>query len=831
MNPIYKFLLNRPSSSNLLDLSQVIEHAKVNSEGQVVESPSQDLSGFMRVQPGQSYHCLDAGNNEVLFLTYYLYDAGKNYLRSTSSSTVVTPASDVAYIRVCYYPEDLLPAPIGFFPYSVTEFTPYTRGPVAYPNYGGDLSKEYNKEEDQQFFRETLSGKLTFQSYDYDFINEAAIDFKFELEIQISYDAGVTWASYWKGCFWKSDCEFDEDSKSVSVTPSPDDKYTKVLNALDREFNLTALSPDIVSAYADKRPIVQVYYPGDSIIYCLLPGMQWTEDCAVVQATDTVEGQNKLTEYFHFAAVGTRRTVKITGDISPNLTGEYSGAIPTTDPPVFAYYLNGNSIQCVSYPDGEGGYIFYYRLWQGANLKFQKQSAAILMEADLEPIEGSGATGTAHMKISDGGDVYTRLLTDVASVSSADTYELPEDDLAGGIRKFKRVLDYDFGASISYSRRYSSTPTPWGMYAEGQYYLPPSDTGNYLPILQGHWVQDSIWFKFSDSDETILALGTTPFRIFISYLVGSVIKRLLAQIDSSLSFSSEDSEFLSATINPVTGEANHGLAITPKSYLVAASFASWAQNAPITLGQVLEMLRDTCRCYWYIDDNSHFHIEHIKYFMNGLSYTNTPDVEISLITQTNSRNTKQLAYGLDKWKYDKPAMTAYYTFSWMDEVTQLFKGYPIEITSEYVDKSKTENIAITRFTSDFDYLLLSQSGPSREGFALLALSYNSQMGWYEVAYYTPPGSDYALQNGYAAFCYLQTFYAYDMPARHYAINGTAMVALGIKKLKLQEIQFAALTDPDPLQLIETQVGNGAVEKISVNLCSRQVKATLKYDSE
>jgi hypothetical protein len=91
--------------------------------------------------------------------------------------------------------------------------------------------------------------------------------------------------------------------------------------------------------------------------------------------------------------------------------------------------------------------------------------------------------------------------------------------------------------------------------------------------------------------------------------------------------------------------------------------------------------------------------------------------------------------------------------------------------------------------------------------------------------------DHYLQNAYVAFCYLQNYYAFDMPAPYYAINGVQMTAQGIKKLKNQTIRFPLLNDPDLVELVKTNLGNGTIEKLSVNLSSRNANATLKYDTE
>ena len=70
-----------------------------------------------------------------------------------------------------------------------------------------------------------------------------------------------------------------------------------------------------------------------------------------------------------------------------------------------------------------------------------------------------------------------------------------------------------------------------------------------------------------------------------------------------------------------------------------------------------------------------------------------------------------------------------------------------------------------------------------------------------------------------------------MPALRYRINDTDMEALGIKKLKTQDIRFPLLHDIDLNQLIKTTLGDGVIDKLSINLSSRNANATLKYDTE
>ena len=83
----------------------------------------------------------------------------------------------------------------------------------AFPVYKDDLAIDYGLEQNQQFYRGKLTGKLTFQKDDYAFIRAKSFDTQFDVVISISYDGGQTWAVYWSGQFWKTDCKFNEDDQ------------------------------------------------------------------------------------------------------------------------------------------------------------------------------------------------------------------------------------------------------------------------------------------------------------------------------------------------------------------------------------------------------------------------------------------------------------------------------------------------------------------------------------------------------------------------------------------------------------------------------------------
>ena len=699
------------------------------------------------------------------------------------------------------------------------------------PIYSAGLAKDFEKESGQQFFREKLSGEIRFEGPDYTTISGAAFETRFALQIFISYDAGTTWASYWQGEFWKTDCTFDDDAQVVSVKVSPTDRYTEVLNGIEREFNLIDLAPEIAQVQADKRPMIQVYTPGDTVIACFLSGMWWEQEC------EAIDDPAQLVNHFYFAKNASGRVISPSGVSS--LPDVFLGAAPATvTSPV--EYVNGAYKFIYRTQTISGGFRWWLEiarvsdsvvLWRYTTTS----GSAMPWTADsysLAAVSGSGATGTVTITWRD-IDVYARYVLDVDTLAGVATYDIPSDDLCPDNRNYHKVIGYGVSNVIFFSQRLSATPTKWGLYAPGQYYQEPySLVGDeFFPVARNSWGRVSVWFAFSAVDWLLEQEGRAPFTIRHAYPLSSVISVLLAQIAPGVTHAGtiDYSEFLYGT--NLLGVAQTVM-ITPKSNIVSAGYDQPAQKAPITLKDVTDMLRDCYRCYWWIDDQNRFRIEHIEYFNNGGSYYGSPVVGMDLTQMTVKRTGKAWATAINKYTFEKPEMAGRYEFGWMDEVTQLFEGYPIDIVSQYVQQDRIEQVSVRNFTSDIDYILLNPSAVSMDGFVLLgAVMQGSGYGLpYEDV--TPQGAtQHIIQNAFASFVKLQEYYDFDMPAPEYTINGVQHIARGVKRLRTQEVSFPCLNDPNLLQLVKTGLGNGTIEKMSINLSSRNAKTTLRHDTE
>lgn len=711
------------------------------------------------------------------------------------------------------------------------------------PNYKDDLTLDYELETNQRFYRAKLSGKINFVRADYDIINDAPFDSEFFLYIEKSDDWGQTYNQYYKAKFMKTDCTFNDDDKLVTVQPETIDQYNDVLAGLEKEYNLITLAPTIQRITINKRPLIQIYVPGDSVVSCFLGGTNWEQDA------NATTDQNALVQTYHFALCNILKEIQITSNGSPAvISGLYTGRMATG--------ASADTFEGKLYPELNVNYYIYISQQRVGGVPFgialveiRRRSDDVVMfryqkvttspfdtlEFDLTAAEGSGATGTMHADMKS-YNIYARYLCDVEKINDLNTYPLPADDIVDNNRNYRRAIGYAIDVAFI-SNNFSDTPTEWGLADNGKYFAPPYSIygQTFYPIARSTWRYASLWFGFYLMDWILEEKARKAYTLRDAFTLSSCINVLLKEFAPGITHEAtpEYSQFLYNTNNPISGRS-FKLLISQKSNIINGEYKTPAQKAPITLQQIMTMLRDIYKCYWYIEDGK-FKIEQVSWFRNGGSYGYNPIIDYDLTQLESVRNGKKLAFATSEYSFDKVEMPERYQFEWMDDVTTPFEGLPIEITSKYVTAGKIEEINISNFTSDIDLMLLNPGAISSDGFALFAAVTPSGGGQLELPFtrQTVDGVDYFLQNGYLAFINIQpTYWVYDMPARNFKINNIPNYAIGIERKKKQTLNFpAGTTDPNPMLLVKTYIGNGQVDKLSVNLCSRNIKATLKYDTE
>lgn len=443
-------------------------------------------------------------------------------------------------------------------------------------------------------------------------------------------------------------------------------------------------------------------------------------------------------------------------------------------------------------------------------------------------------------------NIYTRLLCDVdAAPDGTPTYDLPIDDFVSDNRNYKKCIGLKGAGDFYCSARTSKEPTRFGVNDYEEYFTNKFLPFNFyrpLPVCRNSWVNASIWYVYSNS--SIYEIWESQLRkkytLKNSYSIADIIKVMLREIDPSLTHEAteEYSQFLYAKNMPFSLLSNRFyLYLTPKSNILKGEYDQPAQKAEITFEDLMKMLRDCFRCYWYIDGDK-FKIEHIYYFMNGGSYQpNLTPTQLDFTTLKDRFNKRLTSFFQSEVEYDKSELSSRYEFSWMDNATELFEGPVIDVKSNYVQKDKTEEISASQFSSDVDFMLFNPSSFSEDGFALLCPIINDnkalELPVVQARIKDTEGFNYdgLGQNFYASWKFLTLFYLYDMPSANISIeNGLKdrMYVTDIKKCKRHSLKFPLSEDPDIKKLILTGLGAGKIEEMSINLTTRQVTTELAY---
>lgn len=455
--------------------------------------------------------------------------------------------------------------------------------------------------------------------------------------------------------------------------------------------------------------------------------------------------------------------------------------------------------------------------------------------------------------------IWGRILCDAESSEELPVMDLPYDDFAIERANFRKCIGLVFGQAPSdyirfvQSEEAQDEATPWGLNDYGEYFQKPAIVGPLgsrlytYPLAKSSWANTSLWVGMAEANipgygvEGYLQKYYREIPHKDCMEIGAVVKALLAKIDSSIKFEStaEYSEFFYGGIEDSYGEKGLKVYITQKSNVLKGEYDQAAQKAEITFEQLMNMLRDCFKCYWYVDTERRLRIEHIRYFTQGQSY-GTPRLQFDLTKKYDKFNKKPVLYGQQEVSFSKEGLNSRYEFNWSDDsaTDAMGGGFSVDIRSNYVQQDKKEDVSINSFTSDIDLMLLAPNKFSEDGFALIIAKDGKVPIVYDEFYNqqdtTVPMSLH-IQNYYASFISLFNNYLYDMPALNIISSvddeSTEMSRYSVKGIKrCVEHKISAIPDTplDLYALIGTDEGGGYIEELSEDIDTGLCNVILSY---
>lgn len=708
------------------------------------------------------------------------------------------------------------------------------------PHYK-ELNKKYAKESGQEFFRISLDGKINLFGSDYELVRNSSLEDQMILIIDKYNRTSGKWIEYYKGEFNKTDCKLDYEKKSCELKTTALDEYNDVVNKYENTYDLIKLAPAISKINLHKRSLMQVYVKGANSISNFFGGIYWEDD-----VNEAIDNHNDLINKYYFSYIKAGNEFYIRDASISDVNGVYAGTN--------GYWSKWNPGYTCKMELVDGSSIMYWiRLYRNNSdntLLYQSEKQWTVSDPDNKYI---GIENIKMVNVNNSSDtftiespfvyhIYRRLLCDVDTVEDSEgiknTYDLPSDDFVTDNRNYKKCIGLTGGMFFCTSRAVDE-PTRYGLNDYNQYFtnefIPDSaGIGRPLPISRNSWANASLWYVYDSYYSSFEQRLRKQYTLKDSYSIAAAIKALLKEIDPTLQHeaTAEYSRFLYDTTVPMP-MARFYVHITQKTNILKGEYDQSAQKAEVSLEDIMKMLRDCFRCYWYIEDGK-FKIEHISFFMRGGSYSYNANVQLDFTKLVDQFNKKLSSYFQSEVEYDKTDLNQRYEFGWMDDVTDLFDGVTIDVKSNYIQKDKTEEINISQFSSDVDYMLFNPSNFSDDGFALLCPVKNGsslELPIVQTELVDENGDTYnaVIQNFYAAWAYLVSFYMYDMPASNLDCNVLGdLYANGVKMCMKHTIEFPTEEDLDELELIKTTIGNGKIDEISVNVSTRHAKVRLLY---
>lgn len=731
------------------------------------------------------------------------------------------------------------------------------------PQFGDNVRKTFDLESGEVFFREKLGSKVKLYGQEFTDIEDAPFGTRFDFRVSYTPPGESEIPNYFLGYFFKTDSNFDQDGLKVEFELTPDDNYEQILGSLDKEYNLIDLAPEIGEITGRKRPVLQFYIKGSSTITSYYGGNTSSQQIAI----DPVTSHTDLINDYYFAR-GKRFCsvfeLEMFDPLTPDVSGNYD---PET--------LSNGTYRIEQYSPASNNVSFrIVRISDNAsmfNTQWIRSEGAVFVDMSqannyqFTPSLSSGNEGHCYVNIS---DVYVRYLTDLTDVRGTATYNRPVDDIVEGNQGYNQVIGYNIDSFIFYNERVLE-PTKFGKikrlkFAQPDFYfkelLFPFSSGltDPYPVSQLDWVFGSIWFYSDFENDYTEFIDGEDVEFPVNYSLDSVIRAFLLEIGSPLTFDpdTDHSAFLFAASNPIisysyldfeyegiltttAGNVKHW--ITPKSNIMVGTNGNRrggfqaATIAKITFRAVLQMLKNSMRLFWFVEDGK-FRIEHIRYFQNGRSYAGGATVSHDLTEIAEPKTKKPWSFNINKYNYDKTAMPERIEFKWMETVSKAFEGYPIELLSPAVQKGLIEDRSMDQFNADFDFIIISPELVSMEGFCLISTVTDGEIEripFLEIYY--DVNRKIVVQNGFCSMLFLaEAAQTFDLPDDHVILNLLEQtIFYNISRKKIQEgVKFPSISgDPDPISLIKTGLGNGIISKMEINLDSRIVNVTLNHDTK
>ena len=627
---------------------------------------------------------------------------------------------------------------------------------TCHPIYGDDLSVAIDRENGEWYYKRRLDGTITFVNEDYSWIMARAFDGTFTLIINESHDGGTTWHPYFESSFSRANLEIDEDNHAAVLSSFIEGVYNAIENGKNEDYDLMKLIPDgdAKTVQGQVPPaLALVDYRSATInksdLYCGNPivGGGYASESGFSKNADV-----RTDSKWYFCGVIGEAKVEM-NDSSHPANGTYVGFLQYT---ALSHYPDGSPTEEISVRGRlYKGNDYYVEL--EANVEsgttFTKLFDVLICDHRDVVI---GYSNTIRVTRSATTGIYTptsftfqgipnhtlksttiyfhyiraALLTMTPQLASPN-YETNVLDTGGyytGMRNFNNndggLQTYISSRTVEQPNGHRLVPGTGEMGTAPQYFAPPDDNFDYIPLAEDNWTYASMWYTIEPSVDNGLIdpsrIGN--FQWSRCWTIGTVLRYLLDRItDSKVVFTenSTSSRFLYDAVNPVAGHEPFDYLITQKSNVMNPGGAN-AQRCVVRLQWFLELLHNAFNCYYWLEKQNDgrylFRVEHVEYCRKGGRYDGDLDHSIDITTLKPRRNfrnrlgqlAKTYADQTNKYAYNMQNLVEKYTFSWQgDGGSDAFKGNPMFFKAGWIEKGSSEDHQVDNIFTDLAWLMLN----------------------------------------------------------------------------------------------------------------------------
>lgn len=781
------------------------------------------------------------------------------------NNTLVAPPENAAFIAFNLEKHDYIDSLVeADFIYIIKECSPvYSK-----------LLKESEKEADQQYMTSKLNGKVSFFNDDYDFISPLLNKYIYILENIASGKRDVAY-------FTKPDCEIDTLTKKATVNLQTKDIYSLIKAKWATRYNILEALPETASIKSTKMPVVQLYLLGAPTAISFV-GNNFIE-------TEVSEKKTDLDDVaaFGFWTADVLLEIEIRGCPIQEANGLYVGSAGSG-----ILSLSTNKSYFIQPSSPNPGPFYLSKMEEGVATRLYKSTHAIYPAAIYPAVEDKlywqyGNASFDMVEVNSGATVAFSGLPPIyyyvtARVLADKSYSpelfpiqpVPPSDFVNTGWNYKACINFagrpsssSTFMSVYISGKSLEEPTPYGKNDFGTYFIYDLDRGPtaskpIAPVGKDMWANSSIWAQPNNIyGSEIMGLLFTEYEIKDCIPISEALKAVIKKAGLPISHEAtlEYSAFLYGRVWPgdigTLQEGHFSVFISQITNLLKTNYSQAAQKAEVSLKELLDELAILFKCYWFIDSQNRLRIEHISYFLQGGTYNEaTRVIGADLTTSQDKFNLKKFAYDQQKISFDSSSFASSYKFMWPSIAFEQFNIEKLAFYDSYLTDSEAKEITSNIFASDISAMTLQPEKFSNDGFALLCpirsigeglqlpittFKVKKQSNVENLEYLV------TTLNGLASWNNLIYFHMWGMPGSHInpqgligrcSDNDTTIVdypteVKSVERIVKQEnVVFIPTGDIATNSLIKTNIGEGSIEKLSVDIDTNLTTATLKYEA-